>query len=861
MPLVPDDPRLTAFALGEIEDAERPEIEAGLASDPKARALVEEIRATARLLTETLHAEAAPGLDLGRLQSIEDRLATVPAPAPKPAPRRRWARWAVAACLLGLAATFLVPTLRTFRARPASDPSGRQLAIARSSPQVEAGYGWGERSDRDAPATANQPAVDFRYLNDSAPAASPAPAPAAAESASRSKDIMDDDAIVLGRQVTAPSGPPARPESLAKESTVGREVALSSSSRGSRPTALAQPGGQPGASQTYHGMNGEAGERKRSAATPNMIALKPAESLGDPFDRLESAATPNMIALKPAGARLAGEAGAKPAAAPAEGLSLDRVADVAEPNKPAPAERGLGFKAKATVEAEQLVEKKADLDAALGVKDGTARTLIEMAEVRRKQLQDEAKAGGEAFQAIVDHPFLPVAENPLSTFSIDVDTASYSNVRRFLNQNSLPPRDSVRIEELVNYFPYRYPAPKADEPFSVNCEVARCPWDAEHRLVRIGLKGREIDQDKRPPSNIVFLIDVSGSMEDLDKLPLLKAGMKLLVEQLGENDRVAMVVYAGQEGLALASTRCDRKAEILSALEQLQAGGSTNGGKGIELAYQVAVANFIKGGTNRVILATDGDFNIGVTEGPALNKLIEEQRLTGVFLSVLGFGQGNVKHDKLENLADKGNGQYCYIDSIREARKVLVEQMGGTLVTIAKDVKIQVAFDPTRTASYRLIGYENRTLQNRDFEDDKKDAGEIGAGHCVTALYEVAPPGVAAVANSKLQESKLAQQAAKGNARLLEVRLRCKASDGDVSRLITSPADDDGRDFAAASADFRFASAVAGFGMLLRDSPHKGSLTWDGLIELASGATGGDPGGYRKEFLGLVRKAREISAP
>ncbi len=833
MPLVPDDPRLTTYALGEIEDAERPEIEAGLASDPGARALVEEIRATARLLVDHLRAETGSGLEPGQHRAIENRLETHP--PRKPAGRRRWAGLAVAAGLLGLTATLLVPAIRSFLDRPEPIVNARNFIASADMAKAEAAQRWGERSDRDAPASANEPAVDYRTFNDSAPAASPAPA--AAESASRSNDIMDDDAIVLGRQVTAPSGPPARPKSLAKESTVGREVALSSSSRGSRPAAPAQPGGQPGAFKTYHGMNGEAGERKRSAATPEMIALKPAD------------------------ARIAEAAGAKPAAAPAEGLSLDRVADVAEPNKPALAERGLGYKAKATVEAEQLVEKKADLDAALGVKEGTARTLIEMAEVRRKQLQDEAKAGGEAFQAIVDHPFLPVAENPLSTFSIDVDTASYSNVRRFLNQNSLPPRDAVRIEELVNYFPYRYPAPKADEPFSVNCEVARCPWDAEHRLVRIGLKGREVENDTRPPSNLVFLIDVSGSMQDLDKLPLLKAGMKLLVEQLGENDRVAMVVYAGKEGLALASTRCDRKAEILSALEQLQAGGSTNGGKGIELAYQVAVANFIKGGTNRVILATDGDFNVGVTEGPALNKLIEEQRQTGVFLSVLGFGQGNVKHDKLESLADKGNGQYCYIDSIREARKVLVEQMGGTLVTIAKDVKIQVAFDPTRTASYRLIGYENRTLQNRDFEDDKKDAGEIGAGHCVTALYEVAPPGVAAVANSKLQESKLAQQAAKGNARLLEVRLRCKASDGDVSRLITSPADDDGRDFAAASADFRFASAVAGFGMLLRDSPHKGSLTWDGLIELASGSTGGDPGGYRKEFLGLVRKAREISAP
>ena len=457
--------------------------------------------------------------------------------------------------------------------------------------------------------------------------------------------------------------------------------------------------------------------------------------------------------------------------------------------------------------------------------------------------------GGEVhFQPlIVDNPFLPVEQNPLSTFSIDVDTASYANVRRYLNQNTRPPLDAVRIEELINYFPYSYPAPTGDDPFSVNLEVARAPWDAAHRLVRIGLKGRPIDTSKRPPSNLVFLIDVSGSMNDLDKLPLLKAGMKLLVDQLGENDRVAIVVYAAQEGLVLPSTSCSQKEKFLSALEELQAGGSTNGGRGIQLAYDIAVQNFIKGGTNRVILATDGDFNVGITEGSDLDKLIISKLDKGVFLSVLGFGQGNVKHDKLESLADKGNGQYSFIDSIKEARKVLVEEMGGTLLTIAKDVKIQVRFNPRKVESYRLIGYENRILQARDFADDKKDAGEIGSGHCVTALYEIVPPAPGQGGDDKLTGPEL-----------LNVDLRYKAPDGDVSKLLSFPALDDGRDFSAASGDFKFASGVAGFGMLLRASPYAGTLTWPGLVELATGATGPDPSGYRKEFLDLVQKAQSL---
>ena len=347
----------------------------------------------------------------------------------------------------------------------------------------------------------------------------------------------------------------------------------------------------------------------------------------------------------------------------------------------------------------------------------------------------------EAYDRIHDNPFKLVRQEPLSTFSIDVDTASYANVRRFLNQNQLPPPDAVRIEELVNYFRYDYAQPRGEHPFSVSVDLAQCPWAPTHRLARVALKGREPDLARRPASNLVFLLDVSGSMGDANKLPLVMKSMKLMVDQLGENDRVAIVVYAGASGLVLPSTTCDRKEQVLAALDRLRAGGSTNGGAGIQLAYRTAIANFIKGGTNRVILATDGDFNVGVSSGDLI-RLIEKKAKSGVFLTVLGFGQGNLQDATMEEISGKGNGTYAYIDSIREARKVLVEQIGGTLLTIAKDVKIQVEFNPARIGAYRLIGYENRVLRNQDFNDDKKDAGEIGAGLTVTALYEVVPRGV-----------------------------------------------------------------------------------------------------------------------
>lgn len=474
----------------------------------------------------------------------------------------------------------------------------------------------------------------------------------------------------------------------------------------------------------------------------------------------------------------------------------------------------------------------------------------------------------EDYNAIVENPFRRVTDHPLSTFSIDVDTASYANMRRFINQGTLPPPDAVRIEEMINYFHYDYAPPKdKEDPFAAHIDVAACPWTPAHQLVRIGLKGWEMARDERPVSNLVFLIDVSGSMQPENKLPLLKDGMRMLVDQLGENDRVAMVVYAGASGLVLPATTGDNKEVIVKALDDLQSGGSTNGGQGIELAYRVAAENYIKGGVNRVILATDGDFNVGTTDQGSLVHMVGEKAKSGVFLTVLGFGMGNLNDAMLEQIADKGNGNYAYIDNKNEARKVLVEQMSGTLVTIAKDVKIQVEFNPAHAAAYRLIGYENRMLKKEDFNDDTKDAGEIGAGHTVTALYEVVPvgqeiniPGVDPLKYQQPAVEKTAQLESKlpyGD-ELLTVKLRYKQPDGDTSKLLEFPVKDEGRAFSDAPQDMRFAAAVAEFGMLLRGSEYKGSLDYPEVLDIAAGAMGEDAYGYRKEFVELVDAARGL---
>lgn len=491
----------------------------------------------------------------------------------------------------------------------------------------------------------------------------------------------------------------------------------------------------------------------------------------------------------------------------------------------------------------------------------------------RTSLRQDEDFNTEAYGYRKDNDYQRVADYPLSTFSIDVDTASYANVRRFLTQGRRPPADAVRIEELVNYFPYHYAPPAGAAPFAAHLEVASAPWAPEHRLVRIGLKGREVSDASRPAANLVFLIDVSGSMQQANKLPLVKRSLRLLVDKLRADDRVAIAVYAGASALALPSTPASRKEEILAAIDRLEAGGPTNGAMGIQLAYDIAKANFIAGGVNRVILATDGDFNVGATSQGELVRLIGEKAKSGVFLSVLGFGMGNYKDDTLEQLADKGNGSYAYIDSLAEARKTLIEQAGGTLVTIAKDVKIQVEFNPAQVQAYRLIGYENRLLAREDFNNDKIDAGEIGAGQTVTALYEVVPVGAPPPGDTPALDALRYQSAPNGAAaspskaggevavapavagELLTVAIRYKEPAGDTSKGLVFPLRDTGARFEEASQDFKFAAAVAAFGMALRDSPHKGRLTLADISAWGRAGLGADAGGYRGEFLGLVERA------
>jgi Ca-activated chloride channel homolog len=470
----------------------------------------------------------------------------------------------------------------------------------------------------------------------------------------------------------------------------------------------------------------------------------------------------------------------------------------------------------------------------------------------------------ETYEAIVENPFTAAGAVPLSTFSIDVDRAAYANMRRFIRAGQLPPPDAVRIEELINYFSYDYPEPTGDHPFSVTSEVAPAPWQPEHYLVRIGIQGRSIDTADLPPSNLVFLIDVSGSMNSPDKLPLLKSAFRLLVNQLRPEDRVSMVVYAGAAGLVLEPTPGSEKEKILEALDNLRAGGSTAGGAGLRLAYEIAGKSFREGGNNRVILATDGDFNVGLSSDQAMVELIEKKREEGTFLTVLGFGTGNLQDAKMEKIADHGNGNFAYIDSLLEAQKVLVGEMGGTLHTIAKDVKVQVEFNPARVKAYRLIGYENRIMAEEDFDDDRKDAVELGAGHSVTALYEVIPAGVETdipirgTTELRYQNrGDLDLTATAESTELMFVKLRYKQPDGDSSVLLDRTVPDRA---GALSEDFRFAASVAAFGMILRGSPHAGSASLEAVSQWARASLGEDREGYRREFVQLVDAAAALMA-
>jgi Ca-activated chloride channel family protein len=473
---------------------------------------------------------------------------------------------------------------------------------------------------------------------------------------------------------------------------------------------------------------------------------------------------------------------------------------------------------------------------------------------------------GDKFEPITDNPFLRVGEQPLSTFSVDVDTASYSKVRDYLvRAHELPRPDAVRIEEMINYFDYGYAPPEAgaEHPFAARVEIVTCPWNVDHRLARIALQGKRLQAEQRPPCNLVFLIDTSGSMDAPNKLPLVQEGMQLLLSKLDRDDRVAIVTYAGSAGLVLDATPGDESAKIRRALTELAAGGSTNGGAGITLAYQTARDHFIAGGANRVILCTDGDFNVGTTGTDELVRIVEREAKGGVFLTVLGFGMGNHNDAMLEQVSGRGNGNYAFIDTDKEARKVLVQQADATLVTIAKDVKLQIEFNPNRVAAYRLIGYENRVLAKEDFNDDKKDAGEIGAGHSVTALYEIVPAGkeVDAIAppvdELKYQSVGNPNDAAASD-ETMTLKLRYKAPDGDTSRLVEFPVTDTGKGFDDADIHVRFAAAVAGFGMKLRSSPYAGKWTLADVRKTAAAAIGDDPHGLRAEFVELVQAAATL---
>ncbi len=482
--------------------------------------------------------------------------------------------------------------------------------------------------------------------------------------------------------------------------------------------------------------------------------------------------------------------------------------------------------------------------------------------VPSQRYNNTASANDESYKRNAENNFLSAKDNPLSTFSIDVDAASYSNVRRFINNGQLPPADAMRVEEMINYFKYDLSGPTNNEPVAIHTELSSAPWNPKHRLLRIGLKARTIDMDKLPPSNLVFLLDVSGSMADENKLPLVKSAMKMLVDQLRPQDRVAIVVYSGEAGLKLASTPGDKKEKIKDAINELQAGGSTAGGAGIKLAYRIARENFMKNGNNRIIMATDGDFNVGDSSDGDMEDLITRERSSNVPITIMGVGMGNLKDSKMETLADKGNGNYAYIDNLTEARKTLITEFGGTMFMVAKDVKLQVEFNPAKVQAYRLVGYEDRMLAKEDFNNDKKDAGDMGSGHTVTAFYEIVPTGTKddySQSVDPLKYQKTNAAAANNSDEMMTIKFRYKQPRSDQSKMSLVTVADKPESFNSTSADFRFASAVAEFGMLLRHSSFKQKSNFDQAISIAKAAKGKDDDGYRSEFVRLAESAKSLA--
>jgi Ca-activated chloride channel homolog len=851
----PDDPRLTAFVLGELDPDEHAVVEAMLGESSECRQAVDEIRLTVGWLSSRLHDESETHAHPEKLNH-QPVMASIPQPVVAARPRwraRRLMYWGVAASVLLAASLWIAasvvqvsqPVTRFASYAPA--PAAQEVALG-ATPLSARSVASASRGAAKAKAPASAGELYFT-ADASAPSRS---ADSYSEAAPRGIGLLGEGLSPDGTRSVALAGKPAVPAAAAPagpgSDALGRRnsrLAASHPAISSQSRSLLAAGGSKAKTLADHEGRDEANERRLEGQIQGDARLAEQANAGQKaqYGLLQQNGSKDQNQQQSQKAKT-------PIASPAPAPQL-LVTDGGRDSQ------ALAELEKASAQPMQRAELP-QLPDPFGADQGERDAKLDLSVAQRAEAP-------KAPASILDNAFQEVRKEPKSTFSIDVDTASYSHVRALLTQNLLPSGDDVRIEELLNYFPYSDAPPSnaSVDPFAVHSEVAACPWNTKHRLVRIGIAARPIDQSRRPASNLVFLIDVSGSMDQPNKLPLVKWGLQRLVEQLGENDRVAMVVYAGASGLVLPSTSCMNKAQVMSAIDQLQAGGSTNGGAGIQLAYDVAAQNFIKNGTNRVILATDGDFNVGIFDRDKLFELIQAKAKSGVFLSVLGFGMDNLKDATLEGLADKGNGHYAYIDSPHEAYRVLVEEMGSTLVTVAKDVKIQVDFNPAQVAQFRLIGYENRIMAHEDFNNDAKDAGEIGAGHHVTALYEVAPhEGRRMLAKASGDQSR--GFVAKGDETtepLLTVHLRYKKPAEDTSRPLEHRVIDRGLDFGHASDDLKFATSVAGLGMLLRSSPYKGSLTYAGVLEIAQPSLASDSSGYRREFVELVRKAQTLSAP
>jgi Ca-activated chloride channel family protein len=825
---------LTRYVLGELTEDETRDVKEALMANPEARKTVAELEHTVGLLKEALGGEAVAGLG----EEAKERITTEAQIARKVGERklsvrRLFVNVAVAAAVVAVMFALAVPNIANYLG------SGGTLA-----PFEMAGLPDPATSSTEILQPPSPPAEPLRYSQAETAVGEGIPSTPRSEA-----DAADENEKLDAGGGTSPApAAPGEAELVAAAAPAAERVGTPKGA--AAPAGLKLQSSAPlGDLQSGEGLGQETlpqqGETSTQLPPPQTAALGRSNNLrnvevGGSIRRRDNAAAPprpTVVTEAP-----------MPSPQPSK----------AETPKPEAIARSIE-----STQSMPSMEETRQLEA-LGYIDSMDGMDFE---IRRR-----ARTSGEQYNPIVENPFKPVANEPLSTFSIDVDTGAYSNVRRYIENGSLPPADAVRIEEMINYFEYGYPKrtyePGAD-PFSAAVSVAACPWTPGHKLVRVGIQGASMPEGQRPLSNLVFLLDVSGSMDSPDKLPLVKQGIQMLVNQLGENDKVSIVVYAGSAGVVLPPTNGSNRAAILSAIENLRAGGSTAGGEGILLAYRLARENFIEGGVNRVILATDGDFNVGVSDEAGLIRLIEEQAKSKVFLTVLGFGTGNLQDGKMEQLSNKGNGMYAYIDSLREAKKVFVEQAEGSLITIAKDVKIQIEFNPARVQSYRLIGYENRALAAQDFNDDTKDAGEIGAGHQVTALYEIVPVGALpqeGVDPLKYQKPEAGASEAGalpsgslatseyGN-ELMTLKLRYKQPEGDVSKLLEFPIEDSTLDFARADDDFRFASSVAAFGMLLRGSQHSGSAAPKDVMNWAAAALGDDPHGYRAEFLDLVRKS------